>query len=251
MMKILPKRVSVMNCKNLAFFILLILSGEIVVSQSYSETINKTKSYKVSAVTTVDITNKYGKIHIHSWEKDSVRFQIEVIVEADTRTKFDKLKDGIDFEFNGTEYYVMAKTEVGSKYTSLLDELKGLTNEISDVFSSSESELKINYDVYLPEYVSLNINNKYGDVYMNTHKGDFNLELTYGDFKANKLLGRTDLEINFGDCFVYEVNNAKTIITYSELQIKKAKQLNINSKSSKLNLDDVGVLKVISKRDKS
>jgi serine protease inhibitor len=129
-MKILTKKVSVMNYRILTFFILFIFAYEYTVSQEYSETIHETRSYKVSAVTTVDITNKYGKIHIHPWDKDSVRFKIEVIVEADTRSKFEKLKEGIDFQFTGTEYYVMAKTEVGSKYTSLLDELKGLTKVI-------------------------------------------------------------------------------------------------------------------------
>jgi len=249
-MKIAQKKGLVMNCKNLVLLVFFLSMGEMVFAQMYNETINKTKSYKVSAVTTVDITNKYGKIHVHTWEKDSVKFDIEVLLEADTKIKFDKLKSGIDFQFTGTEFYVMAKTEVGTKYTSLLDELKGLTNEISDMFSSTESNLKINYDVYMPEYLNVKINNKYGDVYMNTHKGDFDLNLTYGDFKANKLLGRTALEINFGDCFIYEVNNAKLITSYSEVQIKKAKQLNIDSKSAKLNLDEVDVLKVISKRDK-
>lgn len=249
-MKIQRKKVMAMKFKNLAIFILFIFLATDGFAQLYSETINKTKSYKVSAVTTVEITNKYGKIHVHTWEKDSVRFDIEVIIEADTRTKFDKLKEGIDFQFTGTEYYIMAKTDIETKYTSLLDELKGLTNEISDMFSSNESDLKIHYNVYIPEYVNLDINNKYGDVYMNTHKGDFSLELSYGDFKANKLLGSTVLEVSFGDCFVYEVNNAKLTLNYSEVQIKKAKQLNINSKSSKLDLDDIEVLKIISKRDK-
>lgn len=249
-MKIQLMKVSVMNYKNLVLILSLIFMCGQLSAQLYDETIHESKSFKVSAVTTVEISNKYGKIHIHPWEKDSVKFDIEINIQADSKTKFDKLKGGIDFDFTGTDYYVMAKTEVGSKYTSLLDELKGLTNEISDMFSATESDLKINYDVYLPDYVNLSINNKYGDVYMNTHKGDFEIELAYGDFKANKLLGETHIELNFGDCFIYEVNKAKLVVSYSEFQIKKAKQLTINSKSSKLDLDEVEVLKLISKRDK-
>ena len=36
------------------------------------------RAYKISNETSVEVFNKYGKIHVVSWEKDSVKFIIDL-----------------------------------------------------------------------------------------------------------------------------------------------------------------------------
>ncbi|MCK4664168.1 MAG: hypothetical protein KAT68_14970 [Bacteroidales bacterium] len=230
--------------------ILFLFVSHLTYSQVFSDSRKITRSFKVTSSTTVEIINKYGKIHIIPCDKDSVKIEIDISIKSDNLTKYNKLKSEIDFEFTGTEYYVLAKTIVGSKHTSFIDEIKGLREEIIDFFSSSQSEIKINYTVQVPRYVNLKLENKYGDVYTNSFKGNFNLNLSYGDFKANELSGDNEIEINFGDAYINLLDHGKISISYSDFQVKKSRQLTIDSKSSKIKINEIKVLKITSKRDK-
>lgn len=237
----------VMNYRTILLFLLIYFlytcgfSAEIHTASKKIE-----RTFKVSPATTVDITNKYGKIHIIHWSKDSARFEINVTARSDEKDKLKKLLDNVSFDFTGTQYYVTAKTIIGTNRSNFLDDLK----QIRESIVSSESGVKIDYTVMLPNYVNLKIDNRYGDVYADDIKGSFNLNLTNGDFNINSISGDTKMDVKFGNGDINTINNGHLTIAYGELEIKKAEQLDINSKSSKINIGKIHVLKIQSRRDK-
>ena len=49
-----------------------------LVHAQFTETKEITKHFKISPETIIEITNKYGKIDIKNWDKDSVVFEIKI-----------------------------------------------------------------------------------------------------------------------------------------------------------------------------
>ena len=92
-----------MNYKNIILLIVLTLIGPLSMAESYKEIRNVSQSIKTNEETKINVTNKYGSISINTWEKDSVRFEIELIISGTNKSKVEKLGNNIDFEFSGDE----------------------------------------------------------------------------------------------------------------------------------------------------
>lgn len=213
-------------------------------TQEYSK--RMVKSYHINNSTTVDVFNKYGKVHVITWDKDSVRFEIDLKLQASNEQKLAKLKSTINFEFTGTEYYVIAKTKIGSGSETVLGDIKDMAGTII----SSENQVTIDYVVMVPKYVNLKLENKFGDVYIDDFEGNLNLTLSYGELKANSLNGNTAISLSSGDASVNYVDEGKITISYSDFQIKNAGKLNVDSRSSKVTINKIDNLKLMSRRDK-
>jgi len=60
---------------------LIILLIPMFVAAQFTETKHISKRFKISPESRIEISNKYGKIKINTWEKDSVIFDIKIKVE--------------------------------------------------------------------------------------------------------------------------------------------------------------------------
>ncbi len=225
---------------------LLALSG-LMTNTSWGQIYTKHKSiariYPVNSSTSLNITNKYGKVHILAWNKDSVSIVINVLVISEKTENLQDYLRYINVDFTKTSYYISVTTNIANDHTSFITDLKD--------FLADENEVKIDYTVMVPNYLNVKINNKYGNVYVDNLKGDFNLELSNGDFEADNLLGNCEVNLKFGNARINALNTANLTISYnSEFHINTANLLNIVSKSATVNLDKVNVLKMNSKRDK-
>ena len=168
-------KITIMNYKKIYLpwiFILAWIPG--LSAQSFTESKKIERVFPVISSTTVEIINKYGKIHVLSWDKDSVGIDIELTVKSDDLNKVRKVMNTIDFDFTNTDYYVIAETEFGKKYNSLFENIK----KFAESLIPSDNVVDIDYIVQVPETIELKINNKYGDVYIDNHKG--NIKGTHG-----------------------------------------------------------------------
>jgi hypothetical protein len=204
-----------------------------------------TETFYIGADTEVEVVNKYGNIHIVPWEKDSVRFDIELMVKGTKQSKVDKSFDYIEFDFKTSKYYVIAQTLFAGK-SSFWSDVSDLTGAI---FNSS-TKTKIDYTVYLPADVTLKLMNKYGNIYTTDHTGNLEIELSNGDLKAYHLSGETKIKIDFGDANIKQIEKGMIQISYAEMQIDKAHKLAFESKSSRFYIEEVDDLDINSKRDK-
>ncbi len=228
----------------LAFLLLMLFVN--AYPQQLSQTKTFDKVFSVNTATTMDINNKYGKIDLLNWDKDSVKIEVLVTARSNDKEKISKLLAGVDVQFSRTEYYVTAKTILGGNRTGILSDLQ----ELTDAFVATESQVRIDYAIHAPVYVNLYITNKYGDVFAGDVKGNFFLFLSNGDFKVNNLSANSEIDLKFGHGNVNSLNTAKITVSYSELNVKKANQLTLIGKSGIITIEDVNVLKTQSKRDK-
>lgn len=220
-------------------------TGFNVYGQTVEKSRNVTEVFKVADDTEIEIINKYGNIHIIPWEKDSVKFEIELLVKGTKQSKVDKSFDYIEFDFKTSKYYIVAQTLFAGK-SSFWSDVSDLTGAI---FNSS-TKTKIDYTVYLPEDVSLKVFNKYGNIYTTDHTGKVEINLSNGDLKAHHFSGPTKITHEFGNANIKQIDNGDLLISYGEFHLDNGGEINIESKSSKFYIDEVQEIELKSRRDK-
>ncbi len=230
-----------MNYKKI---IILIGIGIFTVSapraQTYSERL--TRAFVITNNTTIDVYNKYGKIHIHTWQADSVKFEIDYIIKANSSSRFSKLKNNISFDFTGTPYYVVAKTVISKS--------GGILSDLINTFLPSDNNVIINYHIHVPAYANLKLENKFGDIYSDDLKGNVNISLSNGNLKINRLTGNSVIRLTSGDGVINHIEEGRLYISYSDILIKNAGRITMESRSSRVSLEQVSYCKLQSKRDK-
>ncbi|MFA6923343.1 MAG: hypothetical protein WC223_03725 [Bacteroidales bacterium] len=201
--------------------------------------------YKAFSETNVQIANKYGNINVITWEKDSVRIEIDIKAIA-RPDKVEKILNNVDVNFTNSQYYIIAKLVFNDfKGTALADFSDMATTSIS-----GGNKVEINWTIHIPEKISLSLENKFGNIYTTNLNGNLDISISNGDFKANNLFGETKLNLEFGNCSISNMKNAKLVFNYSEFDLLSANKLSIESKSSKIEIKKVNEIEINSKRDK-
>ncbi len=223
----------------------ILIAGVFATAQTVSDARFRKKSYKVSPETTLEIENKYGTILIVPWNKDSVQITADIFLEAKSASKLRKLQNDIDVSFAGTSNYIIARTIIGDGGSKVASELRALSNTLV-----SSSTVEINYTIYLPVYVNLVLTNKFGDIYIDDLSGDVDISLSNGVLKANSFSGNSRVELIFAKGTIRELATSSLNLSYAEFTLGNAEQLDIVSKSSGIEIDTAGVIKLESRRDK-
>lgn len=207
---------------------------------------NETRSFAVTPGAEIQIVNKYGNIHINTWNKDSVRFDITLTIVASKADKVEKIHDGIDFEFTPTSRYIIAKTVFKSSQGTFIDEM----NTLATTLFTSTNRVQIDYKVYLPQTSPLVIENKFGHIFMTDFKSKVNITLSNGDLRAGDFNGNLDLKIDFGSVNIKCTAKSKITAGYATVEIMKSAATEIESRSSTFELGTVESLELNSRRDK-
>lgn len=215
-------------------------------AQVFERSRHESRTFRAFDKTSLEIYNKYGNIHLFTWDKDSVKVEIDLNVKASKEAKADKIFEYIDFEFSDSKYYIIARTTFRQGQGSFWTEVTDLANTM---FSGS-NRAQVDYNVYLPSGMSVKLENKFGNIYCTDHQGKFEVNLSNGDLKANNLTGKVELDLSFGNAGVHHIESGKVKGSYLEMDLSSAAELFIESKSSTYTIEKSGLLKVNSRRDK-
>jgi len=232
-----------MNYKKYLAIILLLLPLSDLPAQNNTETRSYIKSFPATKETRLEVFNKYGTIQITSWNKDSVIIRAEIKAFASSDEKLNKMFEGVNVKVTDSKPVIIAKTNFAQNM--LFENFKGMTGKII----SYDSRIEINYYINIPDYLNLKIENKYGDVYMESNKGDFSITVTNGSFKADALGKGSTLNLAFCDAFITSVASGKLDASFSEITITQTEDMSINSISSKYKIEKAGLLRLESRRD--
>jgi hypothetical protein len=229
----------------LAFTFVFTIAGNSF-AQVFERTKSITHSFPVTKQCSVKLTNKYGDVMINTWEKDSVAITVTIKATDKKETDAANKLTSIDAQFTTTPYYIDIQTVFKDNKSALNATISEFT---SGIFNSKRS-VTIDYSVTIPEWVSLEVNNKYGNVFTTRHTGNFTLNLSNGDFKGAELLGESDVAVSFGNITLNTISSGKLDIGYSEMTLKNGGKIKLESRSSKFWFTSVHSLDINSKRDK-
>lgn len=229
-----------------AFASVIILMIPMLVAAQFTESKQINKRFKISTETRVEITNKYGKIKINTWEKDSIVFDVKIKVEDKKLSRLEKLIREIDFDFINSTHFIIAHTKVGENRSSLEKEVVNFKESVLQ----SDGKIEIDFTVWMPKTNQLKVENKFGDVYIDDYLGDIEINLSNGNLKSHDFAGKTNLKLSFGDATINQMKTGRLDCNYSEVYIKKADKLQIVSKSSDFEITEINEINTDSRRDK-
>lgn len=239
-----------MKTRKLYYKLLLLLLAAVIqplpglLAQQYEKSRKEDRVFPANNETSVQIINKYGNIHVLPWAKDSIRIEIDIKVEASKQSKVEKTYDNIKIEFSESSYYIIAQTVFGNQKSAFWADVTDFTSSMLN----SGSNAQIDYTVYLPPANELNIENKFGNIYMTDHNGKVVVRLSNGDLRGGRFES-LELDHGFGNVVLDSVNIGDFTLSYTEMKLNHATDLRINSKSSKPNIKGFGSLRLNSKRD--
>lgn len=224
---------------------LMVLIG-LSVSAQYSETREFVRRFRIQPETEIDITNKYGRIELNTWKKDSVVIRFRMEISERKPDKLRKTLDNLDFDISNTQHYLVVKTQVDKYRSQIESELKNFKETILQ----SNGSIRIDLVVWLPENRELRLENKFGDIILNDYSGEVVVALSNGKLKAGELTKRATLNLSFADATISSMDNGIISSNYSDISIRNSGSLRFDSKSSTIEIQHAGGLNVTSRRDK-
>lgn len=239
------KKLKRMNYKIITYLIGTFLFFNLAQAQVFKETKSYTRSFNANTATTVEVINKYGSIFVSTWNKDSVRINISFKISEKNENRFKKIKENIDFKLAKDQNRITAQTIFGSKYSSLIKDIAEATNYLS----SNDDQSKIEYKIWIPEYVNLSIDNKYGDIILPSLKGNVNINLSNGNLQAKDIDGKTELNLAFSDADLHNLRQLNSSLNFVHLNINKIGSMTLNSRSSEIRAAEIETLRLNSRRD--
>ena len=226
--------------------VLLLITGFTATGQDHRKRRSETKSFKIKEDVELRVVNKYGRIQLIPWTKDSIKFEVNIEVRAKKEDKAQSTIDNIDIDFVSFQTYIESKTSFSGQGSFW----GGVKDKTGSVFSG-DSKTQIDYKIYLPATVHINIENKYGDIFMEDHLGRTTINLANGDLKARSFKGPTSITLEFAYANIKEITNGSISMDHrSELQLEEADELKIESRSSRITIGTIKKLEITSHRDK-
>jgi len=190
------------------------------------------KEFAAGKNTQLEISNKYGNVDIKDWNNESVSIEVKVIVRCENKEKADRMLDYILIHFEQEGDIIRATTEFKD---NISDFFKG--------FNDNEKSLEVNYSVYMPKTMPLNLSNKYGSVFINELTSTSTIDVKYGKLTANKILHDsqqplTKVVLGYSNATIQECKWVKLDIKYAKIQITQSKAIIVQSKYSKIYVDN-------------
>ena len=225
--------------------VLLLISGGAVNAQ-YVESREFVRRFKIQPETRIDITNKYGRIELNTWKKDSVVIWFKMEIREKKPDKLKKTLANLEFDISNSQHFLIVKTQVDKYRTQIESELL----KFKETMLQTNGSIRIDMVVWLPDNRSLRLENKFGDIIMGDYLGETNIILSNGKLRAGNLPARATLNLNFGDATITYLPVASIVSNYSDINLKNSGALRIESKSSTIEIQHSNDLNIQSRRDK-
>jgi hypothetical protein len=149
-----------------------------------------------------EITNKYGDIHLHTWDKPRAKWVVTIKATAKTDYAAQKMLDNISINTTHT--------------ASVLK----LTTTFTELIKSYKQEFSINYEVFIPKTNIVLLENKYGNIYTDDLSNNIAIDLDYGDLKATQMNTDFLLNLSFGNATIDKIKNGIFNVKYSDVAIE-------------------------------
>ncbi len=221
----------------LIFIQLLVIPAIFAAGEEFSKNLHK--DFDADKNTLLFIQNKFGDVDINNWDKNKVSIDVTITVDHRNEERAKELIDYITVKFNQTGNKIEAITEISEKFSK---------------WHHDNKEFSIDYKVNIPKDIKLELENKYGSVFINEIAGHSKISVKYGNLKINKILRDNKKPLNeiylaYSNGAIVESSWLNLTLKYSELNIEKSKALIAVTKYSKLYVDESSSIVCESKYD--
>ncbi|MEO5906276.1 MAG: DUF4097 family beta strand repeat-containing protein [Saprospiraceae bacterium] len=209
-----------MKRKLLKCSLLILLLPFSLIAGTDGEKVDKriTRNFTIQSNGRVELSNKYGNIDIAIGSSNQVKIDVLISVTAGTEKKAQEAIDRISVEFAEGNNRVSARTEIETS--------SGWTTW----FNSGKINMDINYQVTVPADVFLDLQHKYGNIYLETTDRDITIDLAYGDLRLGDINAKLDLDMAYSDGRISQIWDGEIVMAYSDLEMEDAKKVRMDVK---------------------
>lgn len=234
-----------MNYKITGFVWVFLLIHQWVNAQMYEDTWQTERTFKTTATFVVSVNNKYGSVVVSTWDKDSIRISVTRRVSEKSKERLKRMVESIDIRFREGNGQVWAETVVGSKHTTFIQDVKEAGN-----FASATPRTRIDYKIMVPSYVNIEVTNKYGDVVLPSFSGNAKIDLSNGNLQARDFKGYTEMNLAFGSAEIRSIKQGRVFLNFMNFVCDASDKLTLEGRSSEIRIKEAGQLKIDSRRDR-
>lgn len=211
----------------LIFSLLLVFACLSAFSQDYKKSYHG--EYTVDKGAALVIKNKFGDINCQVWDQDRVTIDVTVNVDVSSQEKANRVFDKIDVQLSGNRTKVTGTTNIGS---------------------INNADFSVDYDIHMPSWISIDLDNKFGDITLPDIAGPATINVEYGALEARSLDGeKVDLTIKFSSAEVDRMKTGTVSVEYGSWESEDVGNLTIKSRFSEVQAEKVGLLNLDSQYD--
>ncbi|MCF8302184.1 MAG: hypothetical protein K9I94_02835 [Bacteroidales bacterium] len=208
----------------LPLMLLAFLTSAAFAQEDFKRTVEK--EFDVNKNALLKVENKFGKIHCENWNQNKVYIEVTFSIENASERKAERFFEKVDVEFSADENLVEAETHL----------------KFDD---NGDHEFSIDYMVKLPKSMSVELENKFGDIFLDKQDGRVDIDLAYGALDAGMLNHTKNyIEISFGSAEIDFIAGGQFDTKYSEISVEESKELEIDTKFSEWELGKLDILKL-------
>ncbi|MEE4196052.1 MAG: hypothetical protein V2I54_00280 [Bacteroidales bacterium] len=209
---------------------ILIASGAFSATDELSKNLHK--EFDADQNTLLLIQNKFGDVDINNWDENRVVIDVTITVDHRNEDKAQELLEYIQVDIHKEGNTINAITTIDDKFSKW-----------NFTFSDSKKEFSIDYDIKIPKDIKLDLENKYGNVFVNEIYGHAIVDVKYGNLKINKIIRGnkkpfSEISLGYSNGDVDECEWLNLSLKYSKLKIEKSKAIIAVTKYSKLHVDE-------------
>ena len=164
-------------------------------------------TYTISDNSEINLDNQFGDVNIKYWNKKEVKLNIIVKASSNSESKVMRILDAIEVIHNqsGDDVYVETKIAKNSKLTKNND--------------YKENGFSITYTISMPSKNALNVKNSFGDIDLDDHIGELDVNLQFGGITAGDLKNVNNFDLQFGDAEIKSINADDISVQFSSIDI--------------------------------
>jgi hypothetical protein len=165
------------------------------------------KTYPVSSNEKVSFENQFGELKINTWDKNEVKVDVTITVEAGTDEKAQRIMDRISIQDGKGDKGVWFKTKMDN-------------NDNKEKWDKGEKQrFSIDYVVNMPARNPLYAENSFGSLIIGDYPGESSIISKFGSLTAGKLTNIKKLNVEFGKANIAGISNGDIVIKFSSADI--------------------------------
>ena len=179
------------------------------------------REFNVNSDALFKVSNSYGNLNITSWNENRVVIEVHIKTNGNDEERVEERLNEIDVDFENSASMVSARTLFGENGKSWGWNW-GKRRNVS---------VQVNYTIKLPVKNSVNLNNDYGNIYLDRIDGHAKINCDYGKIDVGELRGRNnELKFDYTSRSTFDyINSGEIIADYSGFTIEKAGNLRVKA----------------------
>jgi len=218
-----PRKMKKVLIKVTATIFIFLFSGMIssIYSEEWIDKVIVDKKFDIKTNAKLVIDHEYGNVRCINWDQNTIAVKVTVRVKTSDEKIAEKIISKINIDVDGSSNKVEA-------YCDLNQRLNG----------NKQLQVVIDFDIYMPSAVDFQLEQKFGNTYIQSVSGPSNISVEYGNLEIVELSNtENQLDLEFGEANIESINNGDLEIGYSKFRLENSNNISLESEYSDISIN--------------